>query len=36
MSRSKREIGERNSVGKASLLSDKNKMLVGFYGYSHI
>lgn len=29
-SRSKREIGERKSVGKASLLSGKNKKLVGF------
>lgn len=31
MSRSKREIGERKSVGKAFLLSGKNKMLVGFF-----
>lgn len=30
VSRSKREIGERKSAGKASLLSGKNKMLVGF------
>lgn len=31
MSRSKREIRERKSVGQASLLSGKNQMLVGFF-----
>lgn len=37
VSRSKREIRERKTVGKASLLSGKNKVLVGFFHmYSHI